>query len=209
MKWPKILNKQENNMKTFLRFLVPLFFILGTAAIPIGLSFLIFGRLSELFCIVIIGIIYFVFPMKSFILLIAWAMGAPRHTVGRLLGEGNGEIISFDEEQIVRLRGNGEKESVRWDDLVEISVLLTDHGPNDNDMYLVFAGKDGGCQALIGTKGLDPLFYKIQNLHAFDADEFLEIQEARKNHSSKTKFVVWERKAEEVGTMPVFAASAL
>ena len=53
---------------------------------------------------------------------------------------------AIDDEGVSRLLDNGERESVRWADLVAVRILTTDQGPWMEDHFWVLVGTGGsGC----------------------------------------------------------------
>jgi len=51
------------------------------------------------------------------------------------------DAVSFDNRQIVRTLPDGRTESVRWDDLEEISIITSDEGPYVDDVFWMIGSR--------------------------------------------------------------------
>lgn len=99
------------------------------------------------------------------------------------------DVVTFDDEKIIRTAPDGKLEVVRWDDLQEVSIITTDEGPFVDDVFWVLSGSSSGCLApseAVGTKDLLP---KLQQLPGFDNDAVIQAM----GSTSNAKFLCWRR----------------
>ncbi len=100
------------------------------------------------------------------------------------------EVVTMTEEEITRILPNGQSESVRFDDLMEVSIITTDQGPFVEDVFFVLRGHSGGT--IIGhdwacrLKLLD----RIAPLPKFDLEETIRAMGCCENKV----FVLWDEK---------------
>jgi hypothetical protein len=99
------------------------------------------------------------------------------------------ESVSFDEALITRKCRNGDIERVRWDDLIEVSILTTDEGPFNEDFYWVLTGSKSGCLIGLRSNGTDALLERLQSLPDFNNKAFLEAFGCSENK----RFICWRK----------------
>jgi len=98
--------------------------------------------------------------------------------------------VRFDDEAVVRTRGDGGTETIRWLDLEKVSIVTTDEGPWGEDVYWVLEGRGGGCAVPQGAAGCDLLFERLAQLPGFNSQAVIEAMGSTDN----AKFLCWERK---------------
>ncbi|MCE1244173.1 hypothetical protein [Oryzomicrobium sp.] len=101
-------------------------------------------------------------------------------------------VVTFDEEKIVSTMPDGRQEVVRWDDLVEISIVTTDEGPFVDDVFWVLSGSSSGCLAPSEAEGTKELLLKLQQLPGFDNEAVIRAM----GSASNAKFLCWRRESE-------------
>jgi hypothetical protein len=99
------------------------------------------------------------------------------------------ESVSFDETEVIRTLADGRRETLRWDDLQEVSVITTDEGPFADDLYWALLGNEGGCAVPSTAAGADALLSRLQQLPGFKNEIVVEAMGSTAN----AKFVCWER----------------
>jgi hypothetical protein len=97
------------------------------------------------------------------------------------------EVVTMTDEEITRILPNGESESVRFDDLIEVSIVTTDQGPFVEDLFYVLRGHNGA--AIIGLDWACRLnlLGKIAPLPKFDLEETIRASSSCENNV----FVLW------------------
>lgn len=103
----------------------------------------------------------------------------------------DGETVTVDESAVTRLRVDGKTESVRWDDLREVSIITTDKGPAEEDLYFVLIGADGksGCAVPQSAAGCDALLRRLQTLPGFDNEAAIKAMASTGN----ARFLLWKK----------------
>ena len=101
------------------------------------------------------------------------------------------ETITFNSQSVSRRRTSGETESVRWQDLQEVSIITTDQGPFVDDLFWVLIGREGGCLAPSQANGTPELVERLQQLPGFDNEAVLQAMQSTQND----KFLVWKQTA--------------
>ena len=83
---------------------------------------------------------------------------------------------------------DGSLESVRWDELTEIRIATTAHGPFVEDLFWMLFGPDR-CTgvALPGSYVDETLLRRFQSLPGFDNEQLIAAIASTK----KAQFVVW------------------
>ncbi|HEU4451830.1 MAG TPA: hypothetical protein VFR81_02185 [Longimicrobium sp.] len=78
--------------------------------------------------------------------------------------------VTFDDEGVTRWKPDGTTQTVRWDDLVEVTVATSDAGPWQDDVLWILAARDGveGCMVPSEAEGMDLLLGRLQQLPGFD-----------------------------------------
>lgn len=101
--------------------------------------------------------------------------------------------VSFDERAITRILSDGTVKKVRWDDLQEVGIVTTDEGPWVDDVYWMLVDSNGGCSVSKGTRGMNELLARLQQLPGFDNEVFTRAMGSTDNN----EFVCWKRRVEE------------
>lgn len=124
----------------------------------------------------------------------ARAMGTPKAQIPEALGEINTGQIAFDQACITYTRqSTGVSHQLRWDELAEISIHLTDTGPHEDDAYLVLADKHGAeLRVVMGTEGVYSLLEESSTMHWFSVAQLDAAAAAIKGRSLRvSRFVLW------------------
>jgi hypothetical protein len=99
------------------------------------------------------------------------------------------DSVAFDDSGVVRTRANGERESVRWDDLQEVSIVTTDEGPFSDDVFWLLVGTAGGCAVPSESAGMGELLPRLQALPGFDNEAVIQAMGSVEH----ARFVCWRR----------------
>ncbi len=132
--------------------------------------------------------IFFLIAVLSFIILfVVGSMKNKKNEVWETTPGGPYTLI-LSEDEIACEHPKRKRESIRWDQIVEIRLVTTDEGPFLPDMWYVFIGKTGGCSVPSEAKDFDPLWDEIKN--RFDGFNYDAIIEAGTDNAQKT---LWEK----------------
>lgn len=104
---------------------------------------------------------------------------------------GTGVRVSFDDDDIRVRRTDGEMQTLAWQDLVSVTILTTDTGPFDTDLYWVLTPRDRQRTLMIpmGSDGEHELLHTMQErLQNFDNIAVIDAMGSTDNAS----FPVWE-----------------
>jgi hypothetical protein len=82
-------------------------------------------------------------------------------------------------------------EKVRRDDLQEVTILTTDHGPFVEDVFFLLIGPDekSGCVIPQEAQGSEQLLTRLQKLPGFDDEAVCKAMIS----TSNAKFLCWKR----------------
>ncbi len=99
--------------------------------------------------------------------------------------------VFFTADTIMRIRPDGTRETIRWDDLDEVRILTTDEGPWQEDVLFLLIAADGqcGCAVPQSSDGSQQLFEQLQQLPGFDNEAVIEAMTSTAN----AEFVCWKR----------------
>ncbi|MBI5818786.1 MAG: hypothetical protein HZA88_07345 [Verrucomicrobia bacterium] len=100
--------------------------------------------------------------------------------------------VSFTDDAVRHVRCNGVTETIRWADLHEVSILTTDKGPFEEDVFFLLIAADGkpGCVVPQFSDGFDKLLRRLQQLPTFDNEAVIKAM----GSTSNAKFVCWKRR---------------
>jgi hypothetical protein len=122
-----------------------------------------------------------------------------RHEIPReIRGPVSPVRVVHDDKTITVRQPGGREETIAWSDLASVTVLTTDHGPFEIDLFWVFRDRNGhrGPVVPMGAAGEHELLKAMQSrLHGFDNMAVVEAMGATSNAS----FVIWEHPRREVG----------
>ncbi len=96
--------------------------------------------------------------------------------------------VKITEDEISCEHPQRERESIRWDQVIEIRLITTDKGPFEPDIWYLFIGESSGCSVPGEAKGFDQLWdeFKIR----FQGLDYQAIIEAGTDNSQKT---IWKK----------------
>ena len=124
-----------------------------------------------------------------------WLAGVAVAAIGlyllRIKSSGQGiNRVECDDEGVFRTWGDGQEESVRWDQLAEIEIVTTDQGPIVDDVFWLLIGEDGkGCAVPSEAEGMNELLKRLQQLPDFDNEAVITAM----SRTSHARFRVWKR----------------
>lgn len=98
-------------------------------------------------------------------------------------------------EDTVVFRGpKGREESIRLDELSEVSIVTTDEGPYRDDVFFLLARLDpeSGLAIPQSAEGCSELLARLQQLPGFDNQAVIQAM----GSTTEAKFVCWKRPAE-------------
>ncbi len=93
--------------------------------------------------------------------------------------------VAFDDQGITVEMSQARRESVRWNDLLEVRVVTTSEGPAVEDIFFVIVGRDSGC--IVPQSKATALLPRLQELPAFDNLTLVEAMGSAKDAT----FTVW------------------
>jgi hypothetical protein len=105
--------------------------------------------------------------------------------------------VTHDDKAIVLRQPNGAAEQILWSDLGSVSVITTDGGPFEADLFWVLAHRDGrrGPVVPMDAQGEHELLKAMQRrLPGFDNMAVVEAM----GSASDASFVVWEHGRREM-----------
>lgn len=105
--------------------------------------------------------------------------------------------VVHDDKTIVVRQADGTTERIAWSDLGSVSVLTTDAGPFEEDLFWVLTHRDGrrGPVVPMDAEGEHELVKTMQRrLHGFDNMAVVEAM----GSTSSASFVVWEHGKREM-----------
>jgi hypothetical protein len=88
------------------------------------------------------------------------------------------------------------KESIRWDDVIEIRLLTTSEGPHQPDMWFLFLGAEVGCSVPSETKGFEQVWEVFKQ--RFPGVDYGAILDAKTSDNQKTLWKKESNQASEV-----------
>jgi hypothetical protein len=98
--------------------------------------------------------------------------------------------VSFDEEAVTFIQAGGERQVVRWSELVEVGILTTDEGPTVDDVHWILIDEKGeGFAVPSETEGMSQLVARLQKLPEFDNEAVVQAM----GSSQDAKFHCWRR----------------
>jgi hypothetical protein len=106
-------------------------------------------------------------------------------------GSDAGERVRFDDISIAVPRTNGLVEILAWADLASVTILTSEAGPVEPDLFWVLQNRDGRRRLVVpmGAAGEHELLKAMQaRLHGFDNMAVIEAMGSTGNAS----FVIWE-----------------
>jgi hypothetical protein len=103
------------------------------------------------------------------------------------------DAVNFTDNAIRHVRADGAEETIRWDDLHEVSIVTTDAGPFNDDVFWLLVASDGksGCAVPGSSDGSDQLLKRLQQLPGFDNEALIKAMSS----TSNAKFICWKRLA--------------
>jgi hypothetical protein len=99
--------------------------------------------------------------------------------------------VLISDAEIVSVRSNGHRESVRLDDLSEVVIITTDEGPFTEDVFFVLIGRNekSGCAVPQSAEGCDKLLELLQKLPGFDNESVIKAM----GSTSNGRFLCWKK----------------
>ncbi|MBK8482158.1 MAG: hypothetical protein IPL40_13485 [Proteobacteria bacterium] len=97
--------------------------------------------------------------------------------------------VEVDGVGLRRLRGDEVLEDVRWDELVAVSIVTSDEGPDADDFFLLLRGAEGGrCVIALDCACELDLLARLQQLPRFDNEALA----SSAGSARWREFVCWE-----------------
>ena len=101
-----------------------------------------------------------------------------------------GDTVTFDDERIVRTMQNGRQETIRWSELRNVTIMTTDEGPFEDDVFWVLSGTQTGCLVPSEAEGMKELLPRLQQLPGFDNEAVIRAMGSTANE----RFLCWQEK---------------
>jgi hypothetical protein len=135
-------------------------------------------------------------------MMLSWLWKRSRPSGKPPLPGGNDEAatVRVNETSIAVPQADGTVETLLWADLGRVTVLTTDRGPAETDLFWVLSSRDNRRRLVVplGAPGERELLKAMQRrLHGFDNMRVVEAMSSTR----KASFVVWEHGKRELGLM--------
>lgn len=99
------------------------------------------------------------------------------------------EKITLNNDELFIIYKNGKKEKHLFEDLCKVTIITTDQGPFEDDVFWLMLFKSI-IMIPQGCHGEDKLLEVLQNFPGFDNEQVIEAMSCSENRS----FLVWEKK---------------
>ncbi|HBF38814.1 MAG TPA: hypothetical protein DDW50_16035 [Firmicutes bacterium] len=80
--------------------------------------------------------------------------------------------------------------SIRWEEIMKISVITTDQGPFIDDVFLALLGERKRCLVPSEANGYNEVFDRVSKLEGFDFERYIQAMASAEND----EFTCWEQK---------------
>jgi hypothetical protein len=97
-------------------------------------------------------------------------------------------VTTLTPEDITVEHPRRKTESIKWADILEISLINTDDGPAAPDVWLMLSGKDSGCLIPQGSKGWDEVYNIVSKYEGFNFENFIASMACAENK----QFPLWK-----------------
>jgi hypothetical protein len=116
------------------------------------------------------------------------SLNRDRHS--KILAAAAGKIEITDEGCVYIQKGNPKK-TIKWRDLIEVSIITTDQGPFIDDVYFHLRGPTENQELRIpqGAVGTDRLVERLQALPKFQNEEMIKAMTSTANNH----FICWKK----------------
>lgn len=98
--------------------------------------------------------------------------------------------VEISEKSIVVRHPKRKTESINWLDITEISLVNTDEGPCNPDVWLILAGGGMGCSIPHGSKGYDEVYEIVSKYEDFNFENVIKSMGSTNNEM----FKLWQKK---------------
>lgn len=107
----------------------------------------------------------------------------------KLFKKSQPERVVFNDDEVIRYFGDEVIERINWDEITEISVLTTDEGPWQEDVFIILCNPetDQGIVVSNGAEGASDLVEKICKFPNFDEKTFITAMGC----TSNSRFLCW------------------
>ena len=97
--------------------------------------------------------------------------------------------VTVDDRGVTRRTTDGREERVAWGDLVQVSIVTTDEGPFDDDLFFLLQDDDGsGCAVGNAEAEATGLVARLQRLPRFDNEALIQASAC----AIEAHFVCWQ-----------------
>lgn len=138
--------------------------------------------------------------IASFVMAIATSMRVAFHYLWKLafrppvierMKPTTDDRVTFTDEAVTHIRNDGVVETIRWDDLHEVSILTTDEGPTEEDVFFLLADRNGKpcCFVPQFSDGSKELVDRLLKLPGFDYGAVIKAM----GSTSNARFLCWKR----------------
>lgn len=84
----------------------------------------------------------------------------------------------------------GEKQSIFWNDITKISILTTDKGPFEDDVFLcLYGSEDKEIMIPSESHWYSPIYDHVSKFNGFDFDRVIQAMSSTDNN----EFICWEK----------------
>lgn len=97
--------------------------------------------------------------------------------------------VTVDDRGVTRRTADGREERVAWGDLVQVSIVTTEDGPFDDDLFFLLQDDDGsGCAVGNAEAEATGLVARLQRLPRFDNEALIQASAC----AIEAHFVCWQ-----------------
>ncbi|MCP4219262.1 MAG: hypothetical protein GY765_31805 [bacterium] len=82
--------------------------------------------------------------------------------------------VTITDESVSVHHPKREPESIRWNEIEEISIINTDEGPFLPDVWLILAGNDSFCSLPQGAEGWEEVYEIVSNYEGFNFENVIK-----------------------------------
>ncbi len=109
----------------------------------------------------------------------------------RIFKQPDTETVVFDGSEVIRYCGDALIEKIAWSSITEISVITTDEGPWQEDVFIALCNPKAemGCLVPNGARGVTDLVSRLCEIPGFDEEAFIQAMGC----SSNNRFLCWRK----------------
>jgi hypothetical protein len=79
--------------------------------------------------------------------------------------------VIVDNEGVQLHYRSAKTQSIKWADVQTVSIVTTNKGPVEPDVWLTLAGETAKCMIPLGGEGYDEVYYIVSKYEGFDFEQ--------------------------------------